>query len=162
MRGEVCPGQDWFHGWDPNLKVTYQVMDFSADQDRVAIGGSYPNTEKYGAPYKSILAFYTMEVKDMYDYITFDKYFDVNDAQVSLLGVRSIAIQENNAERVIAVLETDMDQSALTILSLSLDLDFYGSSLLQVPFEQAVWSLSNPMLKFRNENQIWLQADSIN
>ena len=53
-----------------------------------------------------------------------------------------------------------MDQSSVTILNWNIDEVFEGIHLKQHPLEQDYLILSDPIIKFRNENQIWLQANS--
>ena len=65
---EVCGAQSWFHGWDNNFAVVYQVMDFSNAYNRIAVGAKYPDLTLPGVWYSMLLT-YSSVTEDLHDYI---------------------------------------------------------------------------------------------
>ena len=133
VSAEVCGEQSWHQRWNINFQVHYQVMDSSIDYNQVAIGATYPDISTY--QWYAMLLFFSTSSDGIEDYLMINKWKITDTSEVNLEGVRAIAIDKTNSLRSIAVMQTDMDSRAVTILNYNRDEEFYGANLLQVELE---------------------------
>ena len=48
-QANVCGSQEWFHGWNPAMQITYQVMDWNAatSMELFAVGAYTDNVASF-------------------------------------------------------------------------------------------------------------------
>lgn len=117
--GQINDDKDWYHGWTVGMGVTYQVMDFSEDLATLVVGGSMAVNEK-----AALLIYSTdnaLSQKEPIDYVFIDEWLVDTKGLTKFIGVRAVAMQFNLAWRVMAVMETDKDRTAMTLVSFSHD-----------------------------------------